>query len=125
RDNGDQSEARRLEKLTHPELDVLHQRFEPHCPAASPAVLFDLIDAAKLDASEPACLALRDTGSHFIGDLRIEVESEFLVEIDLQALAGEWSPEQAHEIPSSFPLRMRPTTSVRRFQFSFSVLTCA
>ena len=61
-------------------------RFQPQCAAAFPAIFLDPLDAAELQTSETAGFVLGNAGPHLVGNLRLEVESQFFVQVDLHSL---------------------------------------
>src|SRR5205814_1348062 len=89
RDDGDDGEPGRSAELSYAVAQVLQGGFDPHCAAAFTAIFFDLIEAAELEAGEAAGFAFGYAGTDFVGDLRVKVKAQFLVEFEVHQLARE------------------------------------
>ena len=83
RDDRGEREAGRFTELTKAVADILHDRLHPHGPAALAAVFLDLVDAAELEPGEPAASIFGNAGANFVRDLRLDVEAQFLIQLDV------------------------------------------
>src|SRR5262249_8630966 len=86
--NRSEREPRRFAKLAQTVTDVLQNGLETHRATALAAIFLDLFHATELDSREAAGLTLCDAGTYLVGDLGLEMESQFLIQLQFHSPAG-------------------------------------
>jgi hypothetical protein len=105
---------------------ILDERFEQTDATGFTALVFDLIESAKFQASATNCLRFRYSRFHIPGDLLREVEAQLLVQFTLGSTAPEQRPQPekqvVHQDDTSYAVsRIWLTTAVSFSQAARSI----
>ena len=117
--------ARSRRKVRKVKRQILSDGGDPQRAPAFTAIFFDLIQAAEGQASGAAGLFFRHAGAHIVGDLLLEVKTQFFVQVQFQLLAVEKALPPVHDSSPCGSSRKSATTPVRRPQLSVSLFSCA
>src|ERR1700723_2732989 len=80
-DDGDGGESGSFAQGTEPVANVLDESFDKVDAAGFATFFFDVIFAAEFETGAAECFAARNAGVDKLGDVLVEAEAEFVVEL--------------------------------------------